>query len=84
MNFDILQEPCNKLGLQTGPSGTVKLRLHIIHQTVTTPFSNEDSRKLELLNKMSSATILKSVHAVIRAFHSAAQKAEGVKQKFEE
>jgi hypothetical protein len=64
--------------METMPSGFVKIRLNVIHQSPAS-FKYEES-KFDLLEKMSSATILKSVQAVIEAFHRAKKKANRVKQ----
>ncbi|XP_035714576.1 Meckel syndrome type 1 protein homolog isoform X2 [Folsomia candida] len=62
----------NRLGLQTDPSGEVTVRLHLAHHA---PSSVRDqASKLDLLEKMSSATILKSVQKVIDAFNRARTK----------
>ncbi|CAG7817895.1 unnamed protein product [Allacma fusca] len=49
----------NRLGLQTEPSGFVTLRFHVFHQVPTD--IRAQSSKLILMEKMSSATIVKSV-----------------------
>ncbi|ODN00755.1 Meckel syndrome type 1 protein [Orchesella cincta] len=71
----------NLVGLQTTPSGSVKLRLHTIHQTPRV--FKEQERKLDLLEKMSSATIIRSVHAVIDAFQRARTKALKLKTQYD-
>lgn len=54
------------------PSGEVVIRLHLTHLV---PTSIQDQvPKLELLEKMSSATIIKSVQKVIDAFNRARYK----------
>ena len=67
----------NRLGLQTVPSGYVNIRLHIAHQLPTE--GREQSVKLSLMEKMSSAVIVKSVQTVIEAFQRARRRAEKAK-----
>ncbi len=62
----------NRLGLATEPSGQVLIRLHLSHHVPSTV--RDQASKLELLEKMSSATILKSVQNVINAFNRARNK----------
>jgi hypothetical protein len=64
----------NKLGLMTEGSGEITIRFHVIHHTSPSDFGDQ-SLKLDLLEKMSHATILKSVQAVIQAFNRARNKA---------
>ncbi|CAL8100985.1 unnamed protein product [Orchesella dallaii] len=80
-NSQYEDKKANLVGLKTTPSGTVKLRLHTIHQTPMV--FKEHERKLDLLEKMSSATIIRSVHAVIDAFQRARVKALKLKNQYE-
>lgn len=54
-------------------SGSVQIRFHIIHQSSS--LNSDQRERLHLLEKMNSATILKSVQTVIEAFQRARQKA---------
>ena len=66
----------NRLGLQTISSGSIQLRIHVLHHSAS--LHSDQRERLQLLEKMGSATILKSVQTVIEAFQRARQKASNV------
>jgi len=63
-------------GLETEPSGTLRIRLRVMHQSEQGSGEGRHLDQLLLLEKMnSSAGILRSVQAVIEAFQRARRQA---------
>lgn len=75
----------SRFGFETVPSGRIKVKLNIIHQTEVLKVDRTDKGELErnVLERLDASTLLGSVNAVLEAFRRARERMLRAKEGLE-